>query len=232
MENELKQIRKQMEQTVLNTYSFDEKLKNNVRHRIRTNSKKVKKYTFTSMLSFTVLTAIIVIIVGFTASKLNIIENMTSTQSSNGDLTIEGLAEKHPEFNNELKKLPENRLELLKVPAKVPFKVKNVSITYSNVVPNGPVDISFYSYTRGELLSVGSWGAKVPISDTEHLEKVKLKDGTTAYWKKTDQIDDGKALFWTDNENETSYQLLLMMPATTKNTYTKEDLIEIANSLK
>lgn len=149
-----------------------------------------------------------------------------------GPQSVHQLIEKYPDLKKDVDKLSPAFKRAMRLPSKFPFKVKHVSvlITTPHALPGMelPEDATFLFGDGKNVVEVGMQYAKKKKVRFDSAQTVKLKDGTEAYWHKT---KNGWSIAWHDEDVGIVYNVLILS-ASGKNPFTKEDLMMVANSMR
>ncbi|MGM0922629.1 MAG: hypothetical protein ACQEWW_15660 [Bacillota bacterium] len=153
----------------------------------------------------------------------------------NGNGAVEQLKDEYPKVKEVADQLSESVQEKLGAPSELPFKPKNVVLTYAGDPPEDPKgDIVHTEFIYGDGVGVNlhitthhnkntTWS-----SDDKQFKTVKLKNGT-------------KALIESDNKNTKQirwkkdglyYSIMLIKSDKIEKEYTIEDVVKTADSME
>ncbi|WLD93861.1 hypothetical protein [Alkalihalobacillus sp. AL-G] len=144
------------------------------------------------------------------------------------------LVDQFPEIENDVKELPEGVRNKIKVPTieSIPFEVISVQVSPTkNPVKNKVLLVNVMFNGENRTLHVTTFwdGFRKEFIDNEDVDKiVELETGETAGWIDKEHA---KLLRWYSEEQKQSYDLMIIVFPDIENSYTKEDLLEIANSM-
>ncbi|HEU5139938.1 MAG TPA: hypothetical protein VFT51_08190 [Bacillales bacterium] len=143
----------------------------------------------------------------------------TSTQSRSGT-TLKEIQKNYPKVAKKLEALPEKKYNQLKIPSKIPFKVKNTAVSTGVKPMYNPVTFTFVG--ENAALMVMNNFAK---DRTQRDYSVELTEGRKAFYSKNDRFIE---MGWNvPNQN----RHFIIQIHQDDDEYTKKDLIQIANAI-
>lgn len=152
---------------------------------------------------------------------------------SNGINSSQDIISNYPEkIKQDIGELPEDFRKNLVVPSKLPDSYKVIHFSYSSEPMNDPtgniIDTAFiYAGENTDYhLVLNTMYGNATFANEKSGETVTLDNGIEA------NIIDDYSIIWVD-ENEKLQELSLMVPSDiTETEVTKDDLIEVANSMQ